>query len=87
MSEPSWSDLPSAAASQQAIAPRDPEFDQLCAEIFMSGAGKRLIEMLRARYFESPFSPMAPDRSLRIVSAPHLIAVSGRPFAAGSVSV
>jgi hypothetical protein len=63
MTEPSWSDL--ERLPQQA-PPRDIEFDQLCAEIFTAPAGKQLLASLRARHFDSPFSPMAPERALLV---------------------
>lgn len=63
MSDASWSDL---ARGQAKAEPVDNEFDGLCAEIFTSGAGKSLIAILRARHFDSPFNPLAPDRALQV---------------------
>jgi hypothetical protein len=63
MSEPSWNDFTTTSLK---AAPHDSEFDTLCAEVFMGGSGKRLIEMLRARHFDTPFNPLAPERALAL---------------------
>jgi hypothetical protein len=59
---PSWNDLERAPPPAQA----DNEFDAVCAEIFTSGSGKRLLAVLRRKHFDSPFNQMLSDRALQV---------------------
>jgi hypothetical protein len=64
MSEPSWNDL--SRGQPQAAPKSDNEFDAVCAEVFTSGSGKRLLAALRKKHFDSPFNQLAPDRALQV---------------------
>lgn len=61
----SWNDLAQPGAEARAPKP-DNEFDAVCAEVFTSGSGKRLLAALRKRYFEMGGNPLADERALRL---------------------
>lgn len=67
MSEPSWSNFQSGSAVGKA-PPVDNEFDAVCAEVFTSGSGKRLLAALRKKHFDTGGNPMADERALRVRS-------------------
>lgn len=60
---PSWEDL---RRGPQQPASATAEFDEACAHVFTSAAGKRLMKELRRRFVEAPFSPSADERALRV---------------------
>jgi hypothetical protein len=64
-SSPSWSDLSQPGAGGPGPKP-DNEFDAVCAEVFTSGSGKRLLAVLRRKHFESGGNALADERVLRV---------------------
>jgi hypothetical protein len=64
MSDPSWNDLAKHGAPKP--APADSEFDALCASLLNSGNGKRLIELLRKKHFDTGGNALADERALRV---------------------
>jgi len=61
----SWDDLAQPGGREQAPKP-DNEFDAVCADVFMTAGGKRLLAALRKRHFETGGNPRAEERDLRI---------------------
>jgi hypothetical protein len=65
MSEPHWGNLRQPGTTEQSAKP-DNEFDAVCAEVFTSGSGKRLLAALRKKHFELGGNARAEERDLRI---------------------
>ena len=61
MSEASWNTLTAAAPPRP-----DSEFDAVCADVFTTNSGKKLLALLRKKHFDSPFNQLAPDRALQV---------------------
>jgi hypothetical protein len=68
VSEPNWNDLAGHGNATKAAQP-DNEFDSLCASLFNSGNGKRLLAILRKKHFDTGGSPLADERVLRVRAA------------------
>ena len=66
MTDPNWDDF---RRQPQAAPARDNEFDRLCWSVLSAGNGAQLLEMLHARYFDTTFSPLLPEASLRVRAA------------------
>jgi hypothetical protein len=62
MTEHSWSDL----EKPQAQPPVNDRFNEVCALVFSSGAGKELLGLLRTKYFDAPMNQLADERALRL---------------------
>ena len=65
MTEPSWSEFDRRAADQEQKLPTD-DLDAACASVFITAEGKRLLAVLRERYFDAPLGGLADDRALRV---------------------
>lgn len=64
MSDPNWNNI---GSRKEAPAPAvESEFDRLCWSVLSAGNGARLLELLREKYFETPFNPQAPEPALRV---------------------
>lgn len=64
MTEPkSWDDLNNRDTP---AAKPDNEFDVVCAQVFASAPGQRLLAALRKKHFDSVANPLAEERALRV---------------------
>ncbi|MCK1585480.1 hypothetical protein IVB03_39490 [Bradyrhizobium sp. 168] len=66
----SWSDF----GPREAPAQSNSRLNEICARVFTTAAGKELLAELRRQHFETPFSPLAPDRALALrISQQHFV--------------
>jgi hypothetical protein len=61
---PNWNDL-----NRTPPAPREDRIADICARVFITPAGKELLEELRRRYFENGDNPLMAADALRVRAA------------------
>ena len=68
MTKPSWQEFQTRLPDGEREPPAD-EFDNLAAQVFLTGSGAKFLDMLRHRHFNVGGNALADEASLRVRAA------------------